>query len=150
METLSAFFGPPEVGDARIFLAGVIDLMSRYPAEVVDRSLDVSMGLPGKYKWWPKVSEIKEILDELHGPYKFATSWEIIGRKQLEERERLAIADQRPKKTMEQHAAELAERGIFILGTKNNATAATAEQIREKHGISQAQWDAIPNSKSGT
>ena len=146
MERLSAFFGPPEVGDARVFLAGVIELMSRYPEVVTTQAVDVSIGLPGKYKWWPKVAEIKEMLDELYEPFRFADRWDSAARAQLAERERLALTDQRPKKTMEQHAAELAEHGIFILGTKDKPEFVNVEQIREKHGISQADWDAIPNA----
>ena len=67
-------------------------------------------------------------------------------RRQLEERERLRIEHQRPRKTYAELKAELAEVGIFIgLGMKG-PRAMKAEDIRTKYGVTKEQWDAIPNA----
>lgn len=147
VERLSSFFPPPEIGDPRVFLAGVVDLFSRYPEQVIEKALDVSYGLPGKHKWWPRVSEIKETLDALYEPYRAATEWEAGARKQIAERNTLALSDQRKRKTYAEHQAELAERGIFIGGRTALQKPVNVEALREKFGISEEQWASIPDAK---
>jgi hypothetical protein len=65
---------------------------------------------------------------------------------QIEERERLAIEHQRPKKTYEQLVAECRAVGIMI-GPKGPSQAVDVAAVRQKYGISRADWDAIPNAK---
>lgn len=121
MERLSSYFHPIETGDARWFLAGVIELFARYPQVVVDRALDVSIGLPGKYKFWPRISEIKEMLDDLHRPVQFKIKWDAQARQQIAERE------------------------TMLQITGGHAPALEPPPVN-RMGLSQAEWDAIPNA----
>jgi hypothetical protein len=123
VERLSSYFHPIETGDARIFLSGAIELFARYPKVVTDQALDVSIGLPSKHKFWPRISEIKETLDELHGPIKFAKQWD--------ERAREQIAARR---TMIEHHTQRA------ISAPTPAVA-----WNERFGISKEAWDAIPD-----
>lgn len=124
MERLSSYFHPIETGDARTFLSGAIDLFARYPQEVIEQSLDVSIGLPGKYKFWPRISEIKEVLDDLNRPVQFKKQWDKQATEQITERLRLE-AMHRPVLTED--------------------TAHKLFMPPDRMGLSQAEWDALPN-----
>lgn len=124
MERLSSYFHPIETGDARVFLAGAIELFSRYPQEVIDQALDVSIGLPGKHKFWPRISEIKETLDDLHWPIKFKNEWDRRAREQIALRLEMANRPQLPPP----QPAPLAHNRL---------------------GLSQQDWDAIPDQPQG-
>lgn len=123
MEQLSSYFHPIETGDAEIFLAGAIKLFSRYPQEVIDNALDVSIGLPAKHKWWPRISEMKETLDELHWPIKFAEQWDKQAAKQIAERPKTAAIEDRASPRPPQQPLEW----------------------QPGFGCTKEQWDAIPN-----
>jgi hypothetical protein len=67
-------------------------------------------------------------------------------RKQLAEREQLAIEHKRPRKTYEQLQAELAEVGILIGDQPKKPVDIGA--FRAKYGISLEQWNALPDVKT--
>lgn len=114
----------------------------------MDQALDVSVGLPARFKWWPKISEIKESLDELHAPYVEAVRWERQARAQIAERPAAALPDMRSKKTYAQLAEDCAARGFPIGKVKyRGPDDQLAGSLRAKFGISQDDWDAIPNAK---
>lgn len=124
VERLSSYFHPIETGDPRIFLSGAIELFARYPQAVIEQALDVSVGLPSKHKWWPRISEMKETLDDLHWPIKFQNQWDARAREQIALR-RTAITDQSAQTSLPAPTPQIA--------------------WNERFGISKADWDAIPD-----
>ena len=124
VEKLSSYFHPIETGDPRVFLAGAVELFSRYPQEVINKALDVSIGLPGKHKWWPRISEMREVLDDLHWPIKFKNQWDKRAREQIAQRPALALEDHRSSKP---------------------SAPMPALDWQPSFGISKEAWDSIPN-----
>jgi hypothetical protein len=60
------FYQPSEIpGDPEIFLTGVIELFANYPADIVERAVGVTTGIPGQFKFCPRLAEIKEFMDGL-------------------------------------------------------------------------------------
>jgi hypothetical protein len=130
-----------EANDGEVYLAQITRVFSEYPVDVMR---EVAVKLPDRIKWLPTISEIRDACNEVYAPMRYAMQWEAGAKRQLAERETLALTDGRPRKTYEQIRAEFAEVGIhFDKRSKPIDVAA----IRQKHGISQEQWDAIPNAK---
>lgn len=102
-------------------------------------------GLPSKLNWLPTVKEIRDACEEGLRVLTRADRWEAQARKQIAERETLAIENHRPRKTYEQLCEECRAVGIMI-GPKGR-TAVDVGDVRTKWGISQEQWNAIPNAK---
>jgi hypothetical protein len=116
-------------------------VLSDYPLDVIEAAVDPRTGLPAQSKWLPTVAEVKDFCEARMRPKRMQDQ----GLQQIEERERLAIEHQRPRKTYEQIVAEFRDIGIMI-GPKGK-TAVDVQEIRKRMGISQADWDAIPNAK---
>lgn len=70
-DRLFRFYHTQELAaDPQIFLAGVVELFCNYPHEIVERSVSPVFGMPAKFKFPPRLSEIKEFLDEKMGPIR--------------------------------------------------------------------------------
>lgn len=63
-ERLIGFYPMAAATDPRIFLTGVIELLTSYPPRIAERSISAINGLPARYKFFPSIAEIKETLDE--------------------------------------------------------------------------------------
>lgn len=142
-EILLGCYRTGDANDPAIYSGAIIAVLSDYSLEVVERVVDPRTGLPSRCKWLPTVAEVKEACEDIERPRRLALQ----ARKQLEERDRLAITDDRPRKTYEQHQAELAAHGIFIGQAKANVRPVDIGRFCEAHGITKEQWDAIPNQK---
>ena len=129
-----------DANDPAIYSGAIIAVLSDYPLDVVAACVDPRTGLPAQSKWLPTVAEIKDFCEARMRPRRM----EMQARQQIAERERLSITDQRPRKTYEELQADCAKVGIFIGGKSAPIHDATA--FREAHGVSQADWDAIPNA----
>jgi hypothetical protein len=143
------YFGPPETGDPRVMLSGAVQIFMSYPREAVEAVCDPVRGLPGELKWAPRLAEIRHALEVAMGPIRRRE--ELEGRErqakaQIAERQRMLPSPDKPRKTYEQLQAELAEVGIFIGNRGATAKPVNVKEFREKYGISQEQWDAIPNA----
>ena len=128
-----------DANDPAIYSGAVIAVLSDYPIDVVAACVDPRTGLPAQSKWLPTVAEIKDFCEARMRPRRL----EMQARRQIEERDRLAIPDGRPRKTYEEIQADLAKAGIFIGGAREIVD---PQKVRETYGLSQEQWDAIPNA----
>ena len=87
--------------------------------------------------WRPRISEIKEFLDDLVPPYvppKF---------------DRLPPVQREGRKTYEELQAECARAGLVFGGKSRIAAPESIKEFREKFGITPEQWNAIPDAKHG-
>jgi hypothetical protein len=135
-----------DANDPETYISAVVSVLSRYAVHIIRDVTEPATGLPGRLKWLPTVAEIREECEILaqRDQRKFERERQIMA--QLEAREALQITDGRPKKTYEQLVAECRAVGIMI-GPKGPAQAVDVAAVRQKYGISQADWDAIPNAK---
>ncbi len=79
-QRLFSFYHEQELAaNPEIFLAGVVELFCNYPSEVVERAISPAFGLPAKFKFPPRLAEIKEFLDELN-PKQSQRSYPILPR----------------------------------------------------------------------
>jgi hypothetical protein len=110
LEAAKMLLGCYRTGDANdpeVYITAAVRTLSAFPLEVVHRLIDPLTGLPGRSKWLPTVSEIREACQEIHGLNQRMEEWERGARAQVAERI--------------QREAEKAKRP-------------TLEQLREKHG----------------
>ena len=142
------FYPPQEFGsDPRIFLAGVVELFEAYPAEVVQKAVSVVYGIPSRFKFVPRIAEIKEVLEELMGPVRRE---EERARIQFEREHSLpAPIDRSQRPSYEELQARCAADGLMI-GRRQKLRenpAKAAKEFCEQNNVSPEQWNAIPNSK---
>jgi len=65
-QRLFSFYHEQELAaNPEIFLAGVVELFCHYSREAVLRAVSPTFGLPAKFKFPPRLAEIKEFLDDL-------------------------------------------------------------------------------------
>lgn len=134
-----------EANDPEVYVAGVVRILSAYPMEVVEQVIDPFHGLPGKLDWLPKFSEIKRACDEFYAPIRRLErmrEWDERTKRQIAEREEL-LALPPPRQTYEEFKAEMAARGLSIDRKKADKT--LVESVKAKYGISDAQWNSIPD-----
>jgi len=144
-QQLYSFYPPPDVGDPRMLLSAAIGMMQLFPIEVVRGVCDPIHGLPATNKFAPNLAELRLALEVLDAPRKRREEREAAERKQLAERRQIAIADQRPRPTYAELQARCAAVGLYI-GKQAAAPPIDPTAIMEKYGVSQEQWDALPNA----
>jgi hypothetical protein len=135
-----------DANDPETYVTAVVAVLERYPVEIICAVTAPATGLASKSKWLPAVAEIRDACEDLVRTTKYAREWEAQARAQIAGREALAIEHHRPKKTYEQLVAECRAVGIMI-GPKGPSHAVDVAAVRQKYGISQEDWDAIPNAK---
>lgn len=134
-----------DANDPEVYIAAVVAVLAQYPADVIRAVTEPTTGLPSRLNWLPTVREVTQACEEIEGPRRRTREWEAGARRQIEDRGQ--ITDSRPRKTYEQLQAELAEVGIFIGSRWATAKPVNINEFREKYGITQDQWDAIPNAR---
>lgn len=134
-------YGKAEVSDPEVFVAGVISVLSRYPVETMRYVVDPYYGVPGKIKWLPKISEIKEACEE----HLEATAREVKRLRDLDEQQKrpLMIEDQRERPTYDELKRRCWDAGLKI-GPKPRDPHSIAPTL-EKYGVTQDAFDAIPD-----
>jgi hypothetical protein len=160
-ERARLLFGQYRKGDANdpeIYVATVAAILSDYPPETMRYVTDPRTGIaanpladPETGRMWtgmPDAANVKRACELHHMPTRKMMEREEAIRRQLHERQILALEHQRPRKTYEQLEAELAEVGIFIGTDGKRPKAFDVNGFREAHGITKEQWDAIPNGKT--
>jgi hypothetical protein len=108
------------------------------------RVVDPLDGLPGKLEWLPKPFEVKKALDEIYVPMKAREAAQQQLQRQLEERAAIE-AIPKPKQTYAEFCAEMAERGLPMPNSRR-VFDGDAGQIKQKYGLTDAQWDLIPDA----
>ena len=139
------YFGPPEVGDPEILLSGAVKMFLSYPKEVVEAVCDPVSGLPAQSKWSPKLSEIRDALEIAWAPVKRHIEREKAIEAQLAER-KLLEAPTKPRPTYEELQARCAAGGLHI-GPKGSGPRMAPAAFKTKYGLTEEQWNAIPNAK---
>lgn len=61
---LMGSFAQKDVGNPKIFAAGLVQIMSLYPAYVLADVISPSIGLPSKSKFMPALAEVKAACEE--------------------------------------------------------------------------------------
>ncbi len=91
----------------------------------------------------PNPAEMKTACENHYGPERSRIERE--KREQAQIAERIALEDQRPKKTYEQLQAECAEKGLFIGKGKAKPQVFDVDAFCQAHGCTKADWDKIPS-----
>lgn len=150
MALLAGCYRRDEVGNPEIYAMAVESVLSEFSNAVVEYVTDPRTGLPSRLVWLPSVAEVRKACDEAHEWITAPAERQRRIAAQLAERKRLDIEDgkrRRKGKTYDQLAKECAADGIFIGPYARFRDALTPKQVQDKLGISQEQWDAIPNAK---
>jgi hypothetical protein len=139
-----------EANDPEVYVSGVVRILSAYPLDVVRRVVDPLDGLPSYCDWLPKFSEVKAACDRINGPSVLdrMLAWDTRTAAQLAEREKIAALPA-PKQSYSDFRAEMAARGLPI-EKRDKRIAGTVEAVMAKFGITQEQWDAMPDIPEAT
>lgn len=135
-----------DANDPETYVSAVISVLARYPIEIIREVTEPATGLPGRSQWLPTVAEIRNECEVLTLREQRKVEREHQIREQLEARKQ--ITDQRLRPTYEELQRRCAEAGLYIGQGPKGLKPVTAKEISDKHGISEAQWNAIPNRKS--
>lgn len=128
------------------YIAAAVALLTRYPNHVIVAVTDPVTGIPSKMKWLPTLADIKEACDALMPSAEIA-KMQKQAREQIAERETLALADGRPKKTYQQIVEETRAMGIPIgRDGGKTPTGDTLADFFTKYGVSPEQWESIPDA----
>lgn len=135
------YHGQELAADPEIFLAGVVQLFEHYPSDIVEKAVSPVFGLPAKFKFPPRISEIREFLDDLMGP---------ILREEARARnvfEPLPPPDRTNRPTYEELQARCVKDGLMIgKQVRADNPVKAADEFRSQNGISLEQWNVIPNA----
>jgi hypothetical protein len=128
------------------FLAGVVELFCQYPADIVQRAVSPVFGLPKKFKFPPRISDIAEFLEEEMAPIRRQQERNRLA----EERTRALPApiDRSKRKSYEELKVMCWEKGLKIGKETQNIKPLTPKEIdgfKEKFEITNEEWDAIPD-----
>lgn len=144
---LFGHFPPPDVGDPQVLLAGAVKIFASYPESAVEAVCDPLRGIPGRSKWAPTLSEIRQALEVEVVPMRRAMEREAMERRQIAERKQLAIAHDKPRPTYEELVQQCADVGLQIGKQSKTGGKLAPRDFMERYGVSREQFDAIPNAK---
>jgi hypothetical protein len=136
------FYRKDDAWDPEMFLTGISAVLSKYPKWVIDKVTHPADGLPGRLKFPPQPSEVRDACEAEMEPVRRQA--------EREHRERACQeslpppVDRTGRKTYEQIQAEFAAVGIFIGGARA-LPKETAATVKAKLGLTDEQWNAIPD-----
>jgi hypothetical protein len=133
-----------EANDPEAYVASIIRILSAYPLDIVWRVVDPLDGLPGKLEWLPKPYEVKKALDEIYVPRKARERAHQQLIEQLQERQRIEAMPQ-PQQTRDDIRAEMQRRG-FPMVAAAPVFEGDVGVIKKRYGISDVEWDMIPDA----
>lgn len=138
-ERLFKFYPPQEAGNPEVVLAGCVELFEQYPEDIVLKAVSVTHGIPRKFKFMPRLAEIADFLEELMAPiYRQAA------------RPSPALPEPPIDRTKRKTYAELVELcakdGLLIGPKSKKFTGEQVTEFRKKFGISDEQWNTIPDA----
>lgn len=136
-----------DANDPERYAAAVAAVLSAYPEDIIKFATDPRTGVITKYpKYMPNAGEVRQFCEEIYGPRKRMEEWDRRAQRQLEERETLAIADQRPKKTYDELVADCRARGLNIGPRDPGKREFDINAFLKDTGVSREQFDALPNA----
>lgn len=148
-KTLFGCYRKDEVHDPDTYCAAVAVVLSDYTRQVILFATDPRTGIASKIKWLPNIAEVKGFLDDTvesinaNAKRDRDLREQFARRAEFEETER----NRASRPTYDELAADCARRGIFIGPVKRATSAAEIKDFRERHGITQEQWNAIPSQQ---
>lgn len=125
-----------------IYIAALAAILSEYPLEVVEYVTDPRTGLASTHKWIPEPAEVREACEAQVAPLRRKHQREAIERKNKEALE--PPVDRSGRKSYEEIQADFAAVGMYIGGAPPTPTESAAS-LMAKYGISEADWNAIPD-----
>jgi hypothetical protein len=131
-----------EANDPEVYASAVTHILAQYPEDIMRSVSDPLTGLPSKIEWLPKLKEVLAACEEIAGFRRRMSEWDQRTAQQLAEREKLEQAG--PRKVPQHMLDELAAAGLTKQPRLRDLE--TPGKVMAKYGISQAQWDAIPNA----
>lgn len=148
--------------DPDIYVAGVAAILAEYPPETMRYVTDPRTGLAANpikdpdtgraWKGLPDLADVKTACEMHYGPVRRAQQREVALQRQIAEakaeRAREEVRASRP--SYEDLQRRCAEAGLFIGGANRTSTPFGIESFREKFGVSEADWNAIPNRPERT
>jgi len=129
--------------EPEIYTASLAAILSEYPREVIDYVTDPRTGLASTLKWIPEPAEVREVCEAHMAPVRRQQQREAIERKNKQSLE--APVDRSRRKSYAEIQADFAAASIFIGGPRRPAPRDTAASLKAKYGISEADWNAIPD-----
>lgn len=138
-------FRTGDAHDPQVFLTAIVTVMTHYPVDVVAEVCDPYRGIPGKQNWIPTPFEVRKACDDIMLPRLKARERDRRINSQLEERKRIEDKGGLRHQTWDEVKSEMAGRGIFFSHSRPQAIE-TAETVKAKLKITDAEWNAIPNA----
>lgn len=138
-----------EVHEPDTYCGAVALVLSEYSKHVVEFSTDPRTGIASKIKYVPNIAEIKEFLDDVVESINASSKRDRDLRQQFVDREEFEEIERNRKNrpTYEEIAADCARSGIMIGPVQHMTSAAEIKDFRKRHGITDAQWNKIPDRK---
>lgn len=132
------------------YIGTMAALLCEYPRIVAHQCADPLHGVTRTTKFLPTVAEVVEFCEPLVGSMRGRVDKEDEIRAQLEERARFEAEERAPlderRATVDRVRADMAAAGMPIFGDRNHDRRFTPEAVKKKLGITDEQWNAIPNA----
>ncbi len=147
-QRLFSFYHEQELAaNPEIFLAGVVELFCNYPPRIVERAISPAFGLPAKFKFPPRIAEIREFLEEKMAPIRREDTRRQVRERMREEWGKYLLS---PPRSQRPTYDELNEKygdnwGLAAVKTKSRWQSLNPNELKALVG--EAEWNKIPNAK---
>lgn len=138
------FYRKTDAWDPDAFLTGIAAILGEYSDDIIDEVTHPSKGIPSRLKFPPQPVEVRDACEAVALPRRKAAEHNRRTQEQLAER-KLLESSPSPKQSHDEFKAEMAERGLMI-DTNGRAHRETPQRVRDKLGLTQEQWDALPDT----
>lgn len=138
-----------DASDPETFIDAAAAILADYPTDVIVLVTDPRSGLAGKLKWPAQPSEVKDACEYFYAPRRQAAEWDKRSLEQLAERAALESLPPKTDTWYHEFKADMAARGMPVDAKKEftvDMAAAERDRFKAKHNLTDAEWDAIPNS----
>jgi hypothetical protein len=149
IELVSALVGAYPNGqphDPKGYIGTLARLLCQYPRSIATLCADPIHGVARTTKFLPSTMEMIAFCEDRVGLLTHTIKRQARIEKQLQERDEWerGPAEPPPRQTIEEFHAEMRDRGLPMGGKAGHKE--TPASVRAKLGISQEQWDAIPDA----
>lgn len=138
-------FRTGDANDPAVYSGAVIAILSDYPMDVIRQAVDPRRGLPSKSKWLPTVFEIKEECESIMAPRR--REEERVAREEERKRTLPPPIDRSNRPTYQELIEGCRAKGLNIGPRAIAGPSISSAEVMKKYGISQEQWNAIPDAK---
>ena len=140
-------FRRDDASDPDVFLQGVAAIFRNYPTDVLNQVCDPFSGLPSKSTFPPSFREIKDACEEILDIGRRQRKRDDSIREQLADRDRheAAVAARRELRMSYSEIMDDFARAGITFHSRPAPSDISVEQIKRDYGISDEDWDAIPD-----